>query len=252
MNMDDTWWERQLVSTEYYKAQHEALDIDPSTLSVYRLFGSYLRSVLLGKQVRYPKLLDVGCGIFPKLSPAMEGITEIVDYTGLDPLPYNLDRDYPFVCAKLEDFASKTELQSQFDVFVFGTSLDHVEDLEEAVAAVRSLAAPDADAVFWNGLQDPTLIASDNGALLFRKIVELRPAVAIAAYFAYGMARLPRLMFRMKKRRKAIAQGRSLDHHFRWFTSQNIRESLSQFGEITDIVNLPNTNHSFATVRISR
>lgn len=248
---DSEWRAKQELSLDSYAIQHVNRDIDPATYAVYRLFGDYINSAAYRSRAERPLILDVGCGIFPKLSPALERLDERCEYVGLDPLARNLERSYPFVCGRLEDLALLTGFRPRFDVFVFGTSLDHLADLPSAAAAVRRLAAPGAMLVCWNGLTEPEKIISGNGVAVFRQLLRYRfLPVALCAYAGYGLVRLPRLLRQLRIRGDKLAKGAALDHHFRWFTEANTPAYLATFGEVIDFVVLPNTNHSFATVRI--
>jgi|GEM_PF-3201052 len=248
---DAEWRERQHLSLDSYKVFHEALEMDPTERDVYRMFGAYINSAAFRTGKERPLVLDVGCGIFPKPSPAIEQVDARCQYVGLDPLPRNLERAYPYVCGRLEDLAALPGFAPRFDVFVFGTSLDHLESLESAAAAVRKLAAPGALLVCWNGLQEPDKVVTGNGVAVFKKLVGYESRVAAMAAFAgYGVLRLPRLLGRMKVRRAEIRDERVTDHHYRWFTAANSERYLSTFGEVLDVITLPNTDHGFATVRI--
>lgn len=246
------WWDRQQTSVDSYKHSHEAGHFEARRLSVYRLFGAYLAAALRSSAADVPLILDVGCGIFPKPPPYIEALQGEVDYVGLDPLPINLQRGYPFICARLEDLAELEGFQPRFNLFVFATSADHIEDLDRAADAVRHLATPDAQCVFWNGLQDPILVAADNGARVFEQVVQYSSRrMGMPAYAAYGMWRLPRLLRRMRDRRRKLDRGDPLDDtHFRFFTEQNLRPILSVFGSVEDSVTLPNYAHNFSRVRV--
>ena len=246
------WWDRQLTSVESYKEQHEGGHIHPQKLSIYRLFGAYIGAALRGAAAPTPLILDVGCGIFPEPPPYISSLQGPFHYAGLDPLPMNAERAYPFICARLEDIADLEGFKPKFDLFVFATSLDHFESLEDISGAVRNLAAPGAQAVFWNGLYDAPLIAADHGARVFERVLVYPPPVGFAAFFAYGLFRLPRLLIKTWTRRRKLARGQPLDDsHYRYFTEANVRDHLSSFGVVEDILNLPNIRDSFARVRVS-
>lgn len=249
------WWARQNVSLDDYEEQHVARKLDPDHEALYKLFGAYVAAAALKSKASRPLVLDVGCGMFTSPSPAFAGLSDSCAYVGLDPLPKQLERTYPFVCGRLEDLAALPNLRSRFNLFTFGTSLDHLEDLASAAAAVRHLAADDALLVCWNGLQEGERIFSKNGAALFQELTRLeRKSVllALAGYVGYGVVRLPRLLYRMRQRRGLVAQGKVGDHHSRWFTEANSSRYLSVFGEVIHAVTLPNTNNAFATVRVRR
>lgn len=249
---DKDWWAKQNLSLGSYKTQHEERNIEADHLAVYKLFGAYVNAAAYRTRLEHPLVLDVGCGIFPSRSAALEQLDSRCSYVGLDPLPQNMERAYPFICGRIEDLASLPGFRSRFDLFVFGTSLDHLEALSTAAAAVRSLAAPGALLVCWNGLQDPERVISGYAVPIFQELLRYRSIIAAEfAYAGYGLLRLPRLLRRMRKRRAINARGEVGDHHLRWFTDANSAAYLSEFGEVIDTVTLPYTNHCFATVKIS-
>jgi hypothetical protein len=248
---DPEWRIKQEYSVESYATEHVESNIDEDSLAIYKLFGSYINSVAHNSNKKRPMILDVGCGMFPLLSPGIKRLDQQFGYIGLDPLSSNLKREYPFICGRIEDLASLSGFDLRFDIFVFGTSLDHLEDLKTAAAAVRQLASPDAILVCWNGLQDPKRSIARNGVAVFKKLLEYRwDFLAILAYFGYGLLRLPKLLAEMNERKNVIAKSGVMDHHLRWFTENNLNEYLSVFGNVTDVINLPNSVHSFATVKI--
>lgn len=248
---ENDWWCKQLLSLDSYGELHVSRKMEPEHLAAYRIFGSYINAAAYKTAQERPIILDVGCGIFPMQSPAFEQLDARCQYVGLDPLAHNLARSYPFVCGRIEELACLKGFGPRFDLFVFGTSLDHFEDLGPAARAVRSLAAPGALLVCWNGLQEPEKKVCSHAVAVFRKLLGYRLIVgAMGAYLAYGMFRLPRLLYRMKARANAIKRGEPLDHHLRWFTEANTHEYLSVFGEIIDVVALPYTNHCFVTVKV--
>ena len=245
------WRDRQNASLDFYEEQHVRGDIDRDREALYKLFGSYINAAALGTGKPHPLVLDVGCGMFQQSSPALTKLDTRCSYVGLDPLAHHLQRSYRFVCGRLEDMAGMNAFTGLFDIFVCGTSIDHLEDLSSAAAAMRQLAAPGAVLVCWNGLQDPERIIGGNAVAVFRKLVGYRWwCVAMAAYAAYGMMRLPRLLRQMRARRRAIRSNDVLDHHVRWFTEANTTVYLSEFGEVMETVVIPNTQHSFSLVRV--
>jgi hypothetical protein len=137
-----------------------------------------------------------------------------------------------------------------FDVFVCGTVLDHLADLPVAAAALRRLANPGAILVAWNGLNDAPSIVARHGVAVFRELVSYRSVwLGLAGYAAYGVLRLPRLLREMQRRQ--AQPGVPFDHHRRWFTAATTADLLAPFGELLDLTVLPQTQHSFATIRLT-
>jgi hypothetical protein len=139
-----------------------------------------------------------------------------------------------------------------FDMFLFCTSLDHIEDLDACAAAVKSVAAAGATCVFWVGLHDPDIVAAPEGGFVFRNLIRLHPLVSLIAYFGYGILRFPGLVWRMAWRKRDLREGRRLDNlHFWYFTRNTISDVFKKFGETEEILLIPHSNHIFVRVKIS-
>jgi SAM-dependent methyltransferase len=245
------WHNRQAQALPGYV--HELGAVPHETQRLYELFSRYIAFALL--EMRCSAILDVGCGIGKRLPPYVRPLGQTlasnrIIYVGLDPLGQNLNgREYPFVCGRIEDLP--LVLEAQFDLFIFATSLDHIEDTSRAAAAVRKLAAPRALAVFWVGLHDPQLVAEELGSKwLGRLYSSLNPLL-----FLYRVALVVAVMVRrypdMVRRAWRLRGGLPLDNlHFSYFTRSNVHHHLRHFGEVRDFTHVPGTNSAFATVEI--
>lgn len=249
---DTNWVAKQQASmTEYVDGTRA---IPPDTLTLYRLFDAYLATAMIGRTDR--RVLDVGCGIgrgWPPYAVTI-GLTRKFTgnvYVGLDPIERDIDeREYPFICGRIEDLPDA--LEDRFDTFVFATSLDHFEDLERVANAVRRLATPDARCHFWVGLHDVPSVSEQSGARAYRRLFA---SLGPAGFFL----RLCRLVvsagrdyFRSIVRTRRLARGLPLDMlHFHYFTQANVASHLARFGTLEQTLRVPGTNSLFATVRVN-
>jgi SAM-dependent methyltransferase len=245
------WDRRQSTALpDYLRGQEE---VTTENQQLYELFGWYLACAVLKGGTK--KILDVGCGIGSRHPPYMQALESTlaanqVMYVGLDPLAENTSgRDYPFICGRIEDVPSV--LDDRFDMFLFSSSLDHLEDTDRAAAAVQELAADRAVGVFWIGLHDADLVGGALGQKWFARLFSsLNPvlffarAVAVAGVIARRYPDLVRRAWRLKT-------GVPLDNlHITYFTRSNVRSHLERFGELRDLTHIPGTNSVFATVAI--
>lgn len=247
------WTAKQRNSEREYL---EGLTAIPKDVQIaYRMFDMYLAAAAY---VRSPsRVLDVGCGINPHRPPYTATLCgrlagrEVV-YVGLDPMEQNVERrDYPFVCGRIEDTIGL--FVDRFDMFVFATTLDHVEDIKVAAQAVRHLASESAICVFWVGVHDPPRIAEAAGASWFRELFASVGLLHLLRALAVLSIRILRLGLKLMLREKFLSRGMPLDDlHFHYFTNKNLRGSLEVFGTLLDLTPVPGTNSVFAIVQVHR
>jgi hypothetical protein len=255
---DSSWLSRQVNSIDEYKLTHVEEVADEHSNQLYTLFGHFLNSAVLHvissqSDSFRPNILDVGCGIYNARPPYVTSSSEDVsNYYGLDPLDINFtSRSYPFFLGDLTQLADQVNLKSQFDIFVFATSLDHIEDLDKTRSEIYKLASPSAAVVFWCGLRDPELAGEHNGSLVFNKVLSGRVATGYLLYCIYGILRLPRLLFRTARTRYRLRRGIPLDDlHERYFTSGSLEAIVQEFGTITSSVRIPGSNSVFYCVSL--
>ncbi|MBL4613478.1 MAG: hypothetical protein JKY27_01190, partial [Magnetovibrio sp.] len=116
---------------------------------------------------------------------------------------------------------------------------------------VQYLAAPGAKAVFWIGLHDITLSASEEGARRFSKVFkDTEWQSVLMRCFGFVFWSFPRVTlalmwnrFRLKRRKKID------DFHFWYFRNRDLPTVLAKFGEISDITYVPGGGSVFATCR---
>jgi SAM-dependent methyltransferase len=245
------WNRRQSTALPGY--EHELNAVPAETQRLYDLFSWYIARALLDSGHR--RVLDVGCGIGSRPPPYVRPLEAAfasrgVGYVGLDPVVQNVSgRDYPFICGRIEDVPPV--LDDRFDVFLFSTSLDHVEDTARAAAAVRKLAAERALGVFWLGLHDPALVAEEMGRKWFGRLYSSLGPLTFLWRAALIVALMVRRYPDMVRRARNLERGVPLDNlHFAYFTRASVRPHLERFGEVRDFTLVPGTNSAFATVEI--
>jgi SAM-dependent methyltransferase len=245
------WGRRQHMALPGY--EHELDAVPAETQRLYDLFSCYIARALLDGG--YRRLLDVGCGIGSRLPPyvrPLEGAFAArgIAYVGLDPVEQNVSgRDYPFICGRIEDVPCV--LDDRFDLFLFSTSLDHVEDTGRAAAAVRELSAERALAVFWLGLHDPALVAEEMGRKWFGRLYSSLNPLAFLWRAALVVALMLRRYPDLVRRARNLERGVPLDSlHFAYFTRASVRLHLERFGAVRDFMLVPGTNSAFAAVEI--
>lgn len=182
----------------------------------------------------------------------MRKLKERVNYFGLDAFDINLERDYPFICARIEDLSKVEAFHNKIDTFIFGTSLDHFENVDEVASSVKKLASPGAVVIFWIGLHDVTLVAGEEGARTFQSMFNGAGLLSVAwRFLRFAFWNFPRMAYVLRRRGNKLKKGENLDDlHFWYFTEKDLPGLLSRFGEITDISMLPGNNSVFCTCRV--
>jgi SAM-dependent methyltransferase len=232
---------------------HEIEAVPPDMQHLYSLFSWYIATALLEGHCK--RILDIGCGIGANLPPYVRPLgsslaSRGIEYVGLDPIDQNVSgRAYPFVCGRIEDLPSV--LEGEFDLFLFATSLDHLEDTARAANAVRRLSAPRALGLFWFGLHDPSVVAEELGRKWFGRLYSSLNPLAVLVRAALVVAVMARRYPDMIQRAWRLRRGLPMDKfHFSYFTRSNVRSHLEHFGEVRDLTHVTGTNSSFATVDI--
>jgi hypothetical protein len=115
---------------------------------------------------------------------------------------------------------------------------------------VSSLASDNAVLIFWVGLHDPSLVAEQVGAHIFRRLyASLHPVLFLLRYLEAGF-KIPINYLRLLMRRARLIAGKPLDDlHFHYFTERNLLPCLKMFGEIEQYLCVPGTNSVFVSVR---
>lgn len=249
----DEWQQKQEASLGEYAETHESENLTPLEGTLYRLFENYLSTILLRHYSGAPgaTLLDVGCGISPKLPPYVRRIAHAVTYIGLDPLDKNPQRDYLFINGALEDvpvaFANPA-----FDLFVFSTSLDHFEDIEVAARLVKRLASRKAYAVFFVGLHDPQVVAGQWGSVAYQALFKRLDSIGFAKQAARHALSVPGTLRQLRRRDAQLKAGERLDDlHYYYFTKASLPTHLERFGRVLDYTEVPGTNVVFAYCEIA-
>lgn len=248
-----TWTEKQNTALDEYLEAHVKEALSTATMALYKLFGAYIGNALHEPgEKKQPNILDIGCGIGRRLPLYIRMLQHDVNYVGLDAIELHADRDYPFICSRFETLQKVPEFKNKFDVLIFGTSLDHFEDLDEVARTVKYLAAPGAKVVFWIGLHDMPLAASEEGARHFSKVFKNTGWFStLIRLFGFLFWSLPRVTLALMLHRSRLERRKKIDDfHFWYFSDQDLPGLLAKFGEVSDITYVPGGGSVFTTCRI--
>lgn len=243
-DQDDEWRKINDASLGEYQIHHR--DAYPEEIAtIQKLFAGFIARHVRGD------VLDVGCGMGAEIPMYARGIPHI-RYFGIDPINSSAARDYPFICARIED-ALPILSALRFDGFIFATSLDHLRDPAYAARMIRALATPGARAVFWIGLHEPAMVAREIGATLLPQF--FTPLTWPSSWYKslrWQILSFPRLMLALRRRERSLRMGMRLDElHFHYFTAESARATLiSVFGDIVEELAVPGTNTVFYCVSV--
>jgi SAM-dependent methyltransferase len=249
--VSNEWVQKQEASIEEYKSHQSEAPKEVELL--YQLFDGYIASEISGQKNQ--TILDVGCGIsreYPLYASSIENSQSTIGniYVGLDPLLIDVkERKYLFIAGRLEDLSRV--MLSQFDVFIFSTSLDHFEDIDDVCKSIFPVAKKGARLIFWVGLHDPGIVSQSIGTKLFRNLYGSINPIRFSMLLLKTNILLLFNYLQMLKRRIFLSKNLKLDNlHFHYFTEGSIVSVLSRFGAVKRVISIPGTNSIFATVTI--
>lgn len=210
------WQEMQAGSVERYQDDHYEEDE-----TIAQIFGGFIAVTLRPDDV----VFDVGCGLFPNL-PAYVRDLQMGGYVGLEPLTTPVERDYPCLTGAV---AEKLPLKdASFDAVLLATSLDHIEQVDQAMRELKRILTPGGRLYFWVGLHEPEVVSH---AKTFHNIFYRRSGLRRALRIAAAYPEYAWFMWQMAKRRRALAKGIPLDHaHFRYYTRDSLMTELDRCG----------------------
>lgn len=214
--LSDEWERKQGESVERYLSEHYN-----ERAEVPRIFGGFIATTLGPNDV----VLDIGCGI-SKSMPIYVSELSTGGYVGLEPLEKRVERDYLCMVGAV---AERLPIRNQaFDAILLATSLDHIEEIDEALAELKRVLSPGGRLYLWVGLHEPEVYARAKtfhpifyGTKGWKRLVRIG-----AAYVEYA-----NFMWRMAKRKRALATGTPLDDvHFRYYTRASLLSELDRNG----------------------
>lgn len=248
-----SWLEKQNASVEEYKIAHTREGISTRSKCLYRLFGAYINDFVYSTYGDVAiNILDVGCGTFTELPPYIKG-NEKQTYIGLDPEGTNPERDYLFVQGMIEDLHMHLHDDVKFNIFLFSTSLDHIEDIEECANSIRKVAEQPSYCIFFLGLHDVEIVAEQWGGGIFKRIYRDMEIGKVTIRLIKGTLISMPLSFRSAyiRNKKLIEKSPLDDKHFHYFTLNNIYDYMNIFGDIVDSIIIPGSNAMFITVKMN-
>lgn len=243
----DEWRQVNDASIDEYLAHHGAEQYPEAVKNHMTLFSGFIAKHLLALGGR--TVLDVGCGVGTHYPLYVRDIAASISYVGLDPIKINLERDYPFICGRLEDLA-KHGLSRPSDVVLFATSLDHFENVQTALTLAGQLVGK-GRILLWVGLHDSPAVSSIVGAKVFARLCQISasPFLRILGLLAYTVLRAPKLFFKLYQRERTLARGGRLDKfHFHYFVRDTLLQILGQSGTVEELVLLPGSNSCFVAL----
>jgi SAM-dependent methyltransferase len=207
----EDWQERQDQSIERYASEHYNEDPRPA-----QMFGNFIATTLTNRNA---VVLDVGCGISPKLPYYVEQLS-LTRYLGLEPLTVPVQREYACLTGAV---AEKMPLKdASVDAVIFATSFDHIADGKAAMTETRRVLKPGGAVYMWQGISNPDVLATSS---TLHRLNRGAVGVLAVACQAGVIAR------RMHKRRRDLRLGRRLDAvHERWFTRDELLDAWAAWG----------------------
>ena len=159
-NFSSSWLEKQEASYEEYEETHERGNYPEYVLSFFSYFRNVISeySLQLLTNQREINILDIGCGISRKI-PIYVPQSRYINYIGLDPIKKNRDREYPFICSRLENLSVLLEPDS-IDIFLFSTSLDHFEEIDSIYGILKKVAKEKSYIIISSGMHDTSIIST--------------------------------------------------------------------------------------------
>lgn len=213
--LSDEWEGMQEGSIERYQDEHYEEDETEASI-----FGGFIAVTAKPDDV----VLDVGCGLFPEV-PAYIRHLRLGDYVGLEPLTTAVKRDYTCVTgAVAEDLPFK---DASFDAHVLATSLDHIMDVDAAIAEMRRVLRKGGRFYFWVGLRDPEIFARAKTfhTIFYGSKGAKRALRIVGAYAEYGL-----FMYRLWSRQRKLTRGIPLDTaHCRYYTYKSLFADLAKW-----------------------
>jgi len=253
-DVESEWQKMQAASAEDYHITHSQNGLNEYIREMFKLFNCYI-SASIQKYLTQDEpnhrfsILDIGCGTYKKIPLYIDFLASKYIYVGLDPFNGNNDREYLFINSRVEDIWAI--IDHTFDVFIFSTSLDHIENPKEAYLSLKKVARKGSICLFFVGLHDVEVVAKQLGIKLLKKVPQNLKFSSFLPVYLKSMVRIPKYFISLKKRDFKLKNNIRLDNkHFHYFTSVNILNYLDYFGEIIDISRPPNTNALFACVRL--
>jgi SAM-dependent methyltransferase len=210
------WASMQAESIARYQDESYLEDVTEA-----RIFGGFIAATV---DRRLP-VLDIGCGITRELPPYVKELS-LPYYVGLEPISVGVQRNYDCLVGAV---CEAIPLESaSVGAAVFATSLDHIDNVDAAIAEVRRVLTPDGKLYFWIGMYEPEALAYSKTFehALLRGSRLKRTVRAAIPYLETGY-----LLYRMNKRRRDLAAGRRLDNaHCRYYTRDLVARSMETWG----------------------
>ena len=235
------------VSMEDYFETQEQDIVNENIDTIYQHFQGFIAK---HAEKFHSNILDVGCGIGKDFPRYFRLISGSYNYFGLDPIKINIkQRNYPLFCCGIEDL-KKINLNKSFDIALFSSSLDHIEDISQALNILKEKV--DGKVLIWIALQDSDMVALNYGEKYFKYIFSTKNMLGrffrLLVVFLKGL----RLLIVFSKLEKKLKKKVPLDpYHFHYFTKKSLFHTFEQHGEVLETLAIPGTNSMFVCLGLN-
>ena len=231
---------------EYFETQEQDI-VSGSIDTIYQHFQGFIAK---HAAKFHANILDVGCGIgkdFPRYFRLISGSH---NYFGLDPIKINIEqRNYPLFCCGIEDL-EKIKLNKSFDMALFSSSLDHIEDISQALNILKEKV--DGKVLIWVTLQDSDMVAMNYGEYYFKYIFGTKNVLGRLFRILVVFLKCLRLLIVFLELERKIKRKVPLDpYHFHYFTKKSLFQIFEQHGKVLETLVIPGTNSMFVCLDLN-
>jgi SAM-dependent methyltransferase len=167
-------------------------------------------------------------------------------YIGLEPLKAPVARSYDCLVGAIAEALPLRD--GSIDAALLSTSIDHIADIDTAIAELKRVLAPGGRLYFWVGVYEPEILPR---AKTFHEILYFGSRTKRIARVALAQLEYAWLFLQMRRRRKKLEKGIPLDQfHCRYYTQDSLKKALDDWGlEQPRYVLIPGTSSVLVEAR---